>query len=521
MNFLFIITDQQRKDHISCYNDKIILKTPNIDKIAEEGIKFTSYFCNNPICMPNRSTIFTGQYPSVHGVTTNGRNLLRGSKTFVDILRESGYHTANFGKVHLNYFGDTSKRYKNAIESQEFARPKDYRRLTNYIPYFGLEEVKIVSGHGILLGHPDYLNWVKSKIKLDENLQALLNIELEDTDRDILKKFRKLISPKSKSSYMKLQVWDHDLPEELYSTTFVKDNVIKFLEDFGDGHYSKENFFLFCSFPDPHHPFSPPGKYYKMFKPEDVILPNTFNDNHENSSTLKKEHYNRIKHTEGTEKGIFPKPRDLTELDAKRVIAASYGMEKMIDDAVGEILDVLNKSGLAKNTVIFYTTDHGDLGGDHRFFFKGPFLYRGLINIPLLIKVPNGLKNKVSTSLVSTIDLPETILELAGLPIPEFMQGKSIIPILNNPDEKIKDDILIEMDDDHINEKTRTLITDEWRITVFSNHGELYNLKEDPEEMNNLWSTESLKDTKLELLLKLMRKNLKKTESHVKRDCLY
>ncbi len=521
LNFLFIFTDQQRKDHLSCYNDNMVLKTPHIDKISKEGITFTNFYCNNPICMPNRSTIFTGQYPSVHGVTTNGRNLPQGTRTFVDILRENGYHTANFGKIHLNYFGATNKQFNEELESQEFALPKYYKILTNHIPYFGLEEFKIVSGHGILCGHPDYLNWVVSKINLDENLQLKLNIDPEDTERDLLRKFAKLMNPNKEHSFMKLQVWNHDIPEELYSTTFVKEHAIAYLERFAHGYFPKDNFFMFCSFGDPHHPFSPPGKYFDMFKPEDIILPSSFNDNHENSTSLNKRHYSKLVNTEGTVRLLFPKAKDLTELDAKRVIAASYGMEKMIDDAIGEILDVLKKTGLAENTVVIYTTDHGDLGGEHKFFFKGPFLYQGLINIPFIMKIPNGLKNKVCSSLVSSIDIPETILELAGFPIPDLMQGRSMIPILRNPDEKINENILVEMDDEYINEKTRSLITDEWRITIFREYGELFNLKEDPDEMNNLWDDESLKDIKLELILKLMRKNLQKAESHVKRDCLY
>ena len=521
MNFLFIFTDQQRKDHISCYNDNMVLKTPNIDKIAKEGIRFTNFFCNNPICMPNRSTIFTGQYPSVHGVTTNGRNLPQGTRTFVDILRENGYHTANFGKIHLNYFGVTSEGVDDKLTSQEFAPAKYYKFLTNYSPYFGLEEIKLVSGHGVLCGHPDFLNWISSKIKLDENLMLKLNVEPEDTDRDIIRKFVQLRDPIEEESSMNLQVWKHNIPEELYSTTFVKEHVIEFLEKFASRNYLKDNFFMFCSFPDPHHPFSPPGKYFDMFKPKDVILPSSFTDNHKKSTSLNRRHYSKLVNTEGTAKLIFPKAKELTELDAKRVIAASYGMEKMIDDAIGEILETLEKTGLVKNTIIIFTTDHGDLGGEHKFFFKGPFLYNGLINIPFIIKIPNGLKNKESTSLASSIDIPETILELAGLQIPKFMQGKSIVPILENTDEIINEDILVEMDDEYINEKTRTLITDEWRLTVFKDYIELFNRKEDPDDFNNLCDDESLKDIKLELIVKLMRKNLNYAENHVNRDCQF
>ncbi|MBA7694843.1 hypothetical protein ES703_103458 [subsurface metagenome] len=163
---------------------------------------------------------------------------------------------------------------------------------------------------------------------MDEILQLRLGIEPEDTDRDILRKFAKLMTPNKEQSFMKLQVWKHDIPEDLYSTTFVKEHVINYLNRFNEGIYSKENFFLFCSFGDPHHPFSPPGKYFDMFKPEDIILPSSFNDNHENSTSLNKRHYSKLVNTEGTVRHLFPKAKDLTELDAKQVIAASYGMEK-------------------------------------------------------------------------------------------------------------------------------------------------------------------------------------------------
>jgi arylsulfatase A-like enzyme len=498
----------------------MVLKTPNIDSIAKEGIKFTNFYCNNPICMPNRSTIFTGQYPSVHGVTTNGRNLPKDTKTFVDILLESGlYHTASFGKIHLNYFGAPSGEFETPIESQEYAQAKNYSKLSNMSPYFGLKEVKLISGHGTFCGHPDYINWVKSKISQDPTLAKPLKIKQRNTDDLIQTKLN--ISFDTTDPLGKIQVLKHKLPEELYSTSYVKDHTIDFFRRFADGQYSEQNFFAFCSFPDPHHPYTPPGKYFDMYKPQDIILPKSFYDTHENSSNFNRKHFNELLKSEGTEKKIFPIPKDVTEEEAKRVIAASYGMEKMIDDAIGEILQSLKRYGLADNTVVIYTSDHGELGGDHRFFFKGPFLYQGLIKIPFLISVPNMIKGQVIDSLVSSIDIPETILELCGLTIPNTMQGRSMLPILNNSAEKINEEILIEMDDDHNNEKTRTLITGDWRITVFRNHGELYNLKKDPGEMNNLWNNNDFDERKYELLLRLLRRCINTQNYSVKRDCGY
>ena len=135
------------------------------------------------------------------------------------------------------------------------------------------------------------------------------------------------------------------------------------------------------------------------------------------------------------------------------------------------------------------------------------------------------MKNITCASLSSSIDIPETVLELAGIPIPETMQGKSLGHLLKNPDTIINEDVLIEMDDEYINEKTRTLITEEgWRLTVFSNidnEGQLFNLKDDPNEMDNLWNNKSYKDIKSDLVLRLLRKNLNNLESIVNRDSQY
>jgi len=481
--------------------------------------------------MPNRSTIYTGQYPSVHGVISNGRNLPQDTRTFVDILRESGYQTASFGKIHLNYFGIPHDKFPDVIESQEFTLAKDYPKLTDHSPYFGLEDVKLVSGHGYICGHPDYLNWVISKVKNDESglLGKTFRANRENAEEKITEKldFGKGINliklTRVAKSQLNLQVVANRIPEELYSTTFVKENTIDFLKRFAEGKVLKENFFTFCSFPDPHHPFSPPGKYFDMYKPEDVLLPNSFNDTHEKSPEFMKKHYVETVNSDGTVKGLFPNPKDVTELEAKRVIAASYGMEKMMDDAVGEILNVLEETGLAENTVIIYTTDHGELGGDHRFFFKGPFLYQALAKIPFLMKVPNGLKDQASKSLASSIDIPETILEVAGIEVPESMQGKSLVPILNSPNTELNEDVLIEMDDEIMNETSRTLITNDWRMTVFGteDEGELYDLREDSEEMNNLWHDNSFFDKKLELTIKLLNKGILTDEKPSETDLSY
>ncbi|TXT67439.1 MAG: putative Arylsulfatase [Promethearchaeota archaeon] len=522
-NILLIICDQQRRDHLSCYNGgNIPLKTPNIDSIGEKGIRFTNFYCNNPICMPNRSTIFTGQYPSIHGVTTNGRNLSEGTETFAEILRRNGYHTASFGKIHLNYFGAPyGEKYNNPTRSQEFVYEKDYKNLTHRSPYFGLEETKIISGHGTFLGHPDYKKWMIEKLKRNENLQAKLNIKSGSSDKTLERKIKKCFHFIIKECDVEIQVFKHKVPEELYSTNFVKETTIGFLNRFAQGKYKKDNFFCFCSFPDPHAPFTPPGKYFDMYNPEDVPLPETFSDDHHEGIKFFREHFLHSKKTEGTNDKDFPHAKDLTKQEAKKALAAMYGMEKMIDDAVGDILKTLEKLSIAHNTIIIYTTDHGELGGDHRFFFKGPFIYDALIHIPFLMYVPGMSQNSISNSLVSSIDIPETLLEFAGVEIPSYMKGKSMVPIFTDPNVKINPNILIEMDDNYTDQKTRTIVEDEWRMTLSDDFGQLFNLNKDPHEKNNLWDDDEYKDKKLELLLKLCHKMSHNIQHSVQRECDY
>lgn len=150
MNVIFFITDQQRADHLSCYGNQV-LETPNIDKITDGGVRFTNYYCNTPICMPNRANFFTGSYPSVHKTRSNGINLNPKEKTIADSLREKGYHTVSIGKTHFNFFSHPFTRKVSSLD--DIARwmagdiPKPFPT-----PYYGFDEVLLTVGHGDVRG---------------------------------------------------------------------------------------------------------------------------------------------------------------------------------------------------------------------------------------------------------------------------------------------------------------------------------------------------------------------------------
>ncbi|MHA2039614.1 MAG: sulfatase family protein, partial [Promethearchaeota archaeon] len=296
------------------------------------------------------------------------------------------------------------------------------------------------------------------------------------------------------------------IPEELYPTTYIADQSIKFLERFSEGKYEKENFFLHCSFPDPHHPVCPSGRYKEMYKPDDIELPSNFSDtknllNHPFLGDQLKD-----------KRFVHLLPQMVDEETAKIFIALTYGTIKMIDDNVGRILNTLEKTGLSKNTMVIFTSDHGDYCGDHGLVLKGPAHFRSVINMPLIWKIPGETKPGISDSLVSTVDLPKTILNLLDVKkklIPENLQGFDISNMLTNPKYKIRRQILIEHDEEIAKDKVfrlRTLITEKHRLTLYDGYddfGDIFDYITDNAEINNLWDTD--KELKNDLVERLLR----------------
>ena len=363
MNVLFIITDQQRVDHLGCYGNKI-LKTPNLDKLASEGVKFTSAYCTNPMCMPNRASILTGLYPNIHGVRSNGINLPKDVPTITDALYRRGWHTINVGKTHYNFWTPSYKTLQKSTES--FDAWKAETAADNLvkekfpIPYYGFQEINLIVGHGNLcLGH--YLDdW------------------LEEKSPEVAKKVRNYFHV---DNFFTL-FCDSFVPEEFYNTKYVEEKTISFLERFSEGEYGNKPFFLHCSFPDPHHPVNPPGKYRNMYKPEDVELPISFND----INSLYEHPFLAPHMKTPVFRGALL--RESTEEELRKFIALTYGSIAMIDYSIGQILRSLDKLGLADNTMVIFTSDHGDFMGDHGMLLKGPAPFNGVLQVPLIWKVP-------------------------------------------------------------------------------------------------------------------------------------
>lgn len=507
-NFILFVTDQQRWDHLGC-NGNPVLRTPHIDAIAEAGTSFDRFTVASAVCMPNRSTMMTGRMPSLHGVRYNGVPLRADSVTFVDLLRAAGYSTALTGKSHLQNFTpmpaahvaddeegapppeDLSEAHRGTLTGQEYEAEKipntnrrGYLDLTT--PFYGFDHVDLCTLHGDRVrGHYD--EWLKKKHGVLE-ADALRGKENAIPEPD----------------YSAPQAWHSAIPEEDYPSSYVRDRA----QDFLRGHAAEspdKPFFLQCSFPDPHHPYTPPGKYFRMYDPDDIELPASF-DNPDPQPTVAYVHA-RTKAGEINRDTILPFAA--TEREAKEIIALTYGMVALIDDCVGAVMETLRETGMDRDTVIIFTSDHGDFMGDHGLMLKGPLHYQGLVKVPFIWADPERPRAKERCdALCGTLDIARTILARAGLAPYNGIQGRDIGPLIRGEADEIRDGMIIEQDAQRPNFhfkdpiKARTYITRRWRLSRYrgSDFAELYDLENDPHEMRNLWNDPEHQGVKGELL---------------------
>ncbi len=487
-NILFIITDQQRADHVGFAGNSVVL-TPHLDAIATTGMQFNNAYVANSICTPNRCSILTGRMPSAHGAASNGISLDWHANTFVKRLKDSGYQTGLVGKGHFQDWGDLPPPFdtENIPETPLRISRQPYPENWNlfetsrahragYVEFpedfYGFSHVDMVVGHSdFCTGH--YLHWLKDKGLDPADLLGTANSK-----------------SLSKTTYDKWwQVRQPRMPAELYPSRYIAEKSIDFLK-----RQSKdEPFFLQVSFPDPHHPFTPPGKYWDMYDPDDMPLPATYGDTHENSTWLAKAYANRSGNLDAI---VLPFGPDEDQL--KHALAAQYGMISLIDDCVGDIQKSLDELGLADNTIVIFTSDHGEMFGDHHIMLKGTMHYQGCIKVPLVINNPGSAAGQ-SDSLVSSVDLAQTILDLTDIEEYEGMHGTSLKPLLDSPEDQLRSELLIE--DDYPADilrtghptRMRTLITPEARLTHYlgSDMGELYDFQNDPDELHNRFSDTS------------------------------
>ena len=507
-NFILFITDQQRADFLGCYGHPV-LKTPNIDRIAERGTVFDRFYVASPVCMANRASLMTGRMPSVHGVRSNGIPLSQRNVTFVELLRDAGYDTALIGKSHLQNFtphgpivtgpepragdhaanGELAQALRSDLASADYGQEKpDYWQALDAAirtPFYGFDHVELVTGHGDDLGG-DYARWLFAR---EPNARALIGPENALA-----------------TDYVCPQAVRTKIPEELYSTHWIAERAAEYLRDAGD-----DPFFLMVSFPDPHHPFNPPGRYWDLYDPDDFPVPEAFRRNdwtpppHVAAAIAARD--------AGRAELSGMNTIAITAREAQEAQALTCGMIAFVDDAIGEITHALQAGGRADDTVLIFTSDHGDHLGDHRLMLKGTEQYQSILRVPFIWAEPDAERAAPRTdALGSTIDLPATVLDRARIAPFAGMQGRSLLPVLREA-QTVRDAAFVQFDSQRpLVEKiaparVHSLIDEQWRISVYHDApwGELYDLKADPGEFVNLWDSSAHADVKSRMLERLAR----------------
>lgn len=505
-NFILFITDQQRADHVGAYGNPIV-RTPNIDSLAARGWTADRFYVATPVCMPNRATLMTGRMPSVHGVRHNGIPLSLQAETFVELLRGAGYRTALVGKSHLQNMTGRPPAWPpkgvprlplEAVRSQGGRYDQEWgpfwRERPDHdveLPFYGFSDVVMAVDHGDMPGG-HYWRWLERE---HPEIAALAGPE------------HAIPTPGYELARVS-QAWRTRVPVECYSTAFIGNETQRLLSECAN---TGEPFFIQCSFPDPHHPFTPPGKYWDMYRPEDVTLPASFKA--DASDALPHVAWLREQRDAGAAVKNLPVLFACTEREAREAIALNYGSISNIDESIGRVLQTLDQLNLADDTVVMFTSDHGDYFGDHQLLLKGPIHYQGIIRSPFIWRDPKGYGAGVrSAALCTTADIAPSVLARAEILPFNGIQGKSLVPLIQDRNvADWRDMVLIEDESQRgglgfpSRTRLRTLQTQRYRLSVYdgADWGELYDLDNAPDELKNLWFDSGQAACKSELLHRL------------------
>ena len=454
-NILWYCTDQQRFDTISALGNDTI-RTPAVDQLVAEGVAFTRAYCQSPICTPSRASFMTGRYPASHHVNRNGNPHFPAEEVLVStLLAESGYDCGLIGKQHLSR--------ANIVEQRV---PDDGYRMYQWShhPYPDWEE-----GHA-------YADWLKGQGVDPEKLYA------------------GRANPGA------------GVPADLHQTTWASEVAIDFIREDRKGPWML-NLNVF----DPHPPFDPPQEYLDRYDPA-TMPPPLFRASdlahQERMQALDQQvkvaidpSAPALPGSEGVADGDT-RFRAPTGFDAGKIKACYYAMIELIDDQFKRLVDALKESGQYDNTIIIFTSDHGEMLGDHGLVYKGCRFFEGLVHVPLVISWPAQIKpQSPRDALVELVDLAPTLLDAANVPIPDRIQGRSLLPLLQGRTGTHKARVLCEYNDalagpgmeDHSH---GIMVFDgRYKVCVYQGHpecGEIYDLQEDPGEFSNLWNQPDL-----------------------------
>lgn len=392
-NVLIIMCDQLTARVLGCYGGQV--PTPNIDRLAEQGVLFTDAVCSTPFCSPSRASIITGLYPHNHGIVTNVNRrdypaiggpptedgIKAGDVTTERLLHEAGYDTHHYGKWHL--MDEDLPYYPDMFgEHHEYADAMQ-----------GIFDLVRRQKHESWMNWYDWALPVEVDARFREALVALGDRWQDNKYAEFLVKMGRL-----------------RLPAEDVFDVHVANRTVEALT-----RSRSSPFMITCSLNYPHDPNVVPSPYYETFKPEDIELPEN------------------VKNLEDRFKRDWSRQivSDLGEAGMREFLRIYYGCVKLVDDQVGRVLDALDAAGQASNTIVLFTADHGDMAGGHGMVWKSTqCFYDDVACVPLIIRYPGKIRPRRTSMSASVVDLMPTLLELAGLNVPKGLDGHSLAPYL-------------------------------------------------------------------------------------------
>ena len=449
-NILLLMTDQQRWDAMSCSGDWV--QTPHLDRIASEGIRFTNCVTTSPVCIPTRLSLATGLYPhNTHVWNNMNHQMPAETPTWMQAVRDAGYRTSLFGKTHLH------------------PHSGDLREREGLMNAYGLDDVNEIGGP-------------RASAKVLSHMTAMWE------EKGIWEGYR--ADYRERFSTKPHLVRSSTLGLEDYADVYVGQQAKQYLQNYE----REEPWCCWVSFGGPHEPWDTPEPYASMYDPADMppAIPRPF------AETRPTGHLDRLMQR------VNPtfEPGEIGRLRANYA-----GNVTLIDDQIGEILDTIEARGELENTIIVHTSDHGEMNGDYGLIYKSNFL-NGAVRIPLLVRTPDTLRlqtpptGTICESPVEWLDIGPTLVELVGGQLEHRQFGKSLCPVLTQPEATHRDFAISEIEGEIM------LLSKEWKAALNAD-GEVYllfNVQNDPNEIQNLAGRPEVADIETALRLQILER---------------
>jgi len=461
-NLLIISTDCLRYDALHC-NGNALARTPRLDALAARGVRYSRAYCPQPICAPCRASVMTGQYPWVHGTWQNGFTLRDRPTLMPHVLARSGYQTHCYGKCHF-------RPWLSSLDPSE-ATAAQHPEYLGDGPYYGFERVRVVDHSS----QDRYYDWVAEHFP-----QHLALAHDRASERP----------PGAKLG------WKSSLPVEATKSRYIGELTIGALSELAR---SEQPFFMWASFDDPHHPYTPSAPYCDWYDDVDFPRPPS---NEGPGPNLPRHYHDWVRRLAETWGHV-----DTAQTQYPQIRRMYQALVSQVDAEIGRVLDALDETGLAENTLIVFFSDHGTMLGDYGLMQVGEYSQEPLVRVPMIWRGPGVAAGAVCDGLASMVDIMPTMLDCCGVEPVLGVQGLSLRPQLADARHKLRRDLLINNRwGQSPPESFRTLVTDRYKLSVgtASGAGELYDLHTDPLEVNNLFGRAEAAPLQADLMRRML-----------------